>query len=180
MGTGSSPGLKSGRGVTLTPHPLLVPCSWKGRAIPLLPLWAVRPVQSLSACTRVHFTFTWTFLDMVCHPVPHVTQWPYHNFQHQQTPRNLSPSLNFQSPLATRLRVSLHPSIIVNTEKPGGLIPITPAQAIGHVPGQVVFNSQARHQFSYVRYPPTYPEGHYIHSTKYQSKHSSLLHKMLF
>jgi len=28
------------------------------RAIPLLPLWAVRPVQSLSACTSVHFTFT--------------------------------------------------------------------------------------------------------------------------
>ena len=24
------------------------------------PLWAVRPVQSLSACTRVHFTFTFT------------------------------------------------------------------------------------------------------------------------
>jgi len=35
-----------------------VPGSWKGRAIPLLPLWAVRPVQSLSACTRVQFTFT--------------------------------------------------------------------------------------------------------------------------
>jgi hypothetical protein len=46
--------------MTLTPHPLLVPRSWKGRAIPLLPLWAVRPVQSLSACTRVHFTFTFT------------------------------------------------------------------------------------------------------------------------
>ena len=30
----------------------------KSRAIPLLPLWAVQPVQSLSACTRVHFTFT--------------------------------------------------------------------------------------------------------------------------
>ena len=30
------------------------------RAIPLLPLWDVRPVQSLSACTRVHFTFTFT------------------------------------------------------------------------------------------------------------------------
>jgi len=28
--------------------------------IPLLPLWAVRPVQSLSACTLVHFTFTYT------------------------------------------------------------------------------------------------------------------------
>ena len=28
--------------------------------IPLLPLWAVRSVQSLSACTTVHFTFTYT------------------------------------------------------------------------------------------------------------------------
>jgi hypothetical protein len=56
MGTGSFPGAKSGRGVTLSHHPLLVPRSRKGRAIPLLPLWAVRPVQSLSACTRVHFT----------------------------------------------------------------------------------------------------------------------------
>jgi hypothetical protein len=36
MGTGSFPGVKSGRGVTLTPHPLLVPWSRKGRAIPLL------------------------------------------------------------------------------------------------------------------------------------------------
>jgi len=32
--------------------------SWKSRTIPLLPLLAVQPVQSLSACTRVHFTFT--------------------------------------------------------------------------------------------------------------------------
>ena len=40
------------------PPPLLVPWSRKSRAIPLLPLWAVRPVQSLSACTRVAFTFT--------------------------------------------------------------------------------------------------------------------------
>ena len=32
------PGVKSGQGVTLTPHPLLVPWSRKGRAIPLLPL----------------------------------------------------------------------------------------------------------------------------------------------
>ena len=56
MGTGSFPGVKSGLGGTLTPHPLLVPWSRKSRAIPLLPLWAVRPVQGLSACTRVHFT----------------------------------------------------------------------------------------------------------------------------
>jgi len=28
--------------------------------LPLLPLWTVRPVQSLSACTTLHFTFTFT------------------------------------------------------------------------------------------------------------------------
>ena len=53
MGTGSFPGVKI---VTLTPHPLLVPWSRKSRAIPLLHLLVARPVQSLSACTRVHFT----------------------------------------------------------------------------------------------------------------------------
>jgi len=56
MGTGSFPGVKNSRGVTLTPHPLLVPWSRKSRAIPLLPLWAVRPLKSLSACTRVHLS----------------------------------------------------------------------------------------------------------------------------
>jgi hypothetical protein len=63
MGTGSFPGRKSGRSVTLTPHPLQVPWSWKSRAIPLLPLWAVRPVLSLSACTWVHFTFTLLYIS---------------------------------------------------------------------------------------------------------------------
>ena len=57
MGTGSFPEVKSALGVALTLHPLLVPWSWKSRAIPLFPLWAARPVQSLSACTRVTFTF---------------------------------------------------------------------------------------------------------------------------
>ena len=51
MGTGSFLRVKSGRGVTLTLHSLLVPWSRKSRAIPLLHLWAVRPVQSFSACT---------------------------------------------------------------------------------------------------------------------------------
>jgi len=37
MGTVSFPGVKSGRGVTLTPHSLVVPWLWKSRAIPLLP-----------------------------------------------------------------------------------------------------------------------------------------------
>jgi hypothetical protein len=34
-------------------------------AITLLPLWAVQPVQNLSACTRVHSTFTVT-LPLYC------------------------------------------------------------------------------------------------------------------
>ena len=71
-GRGSFPGVKSGRGVTLTYHPLYChsqervelylyfpmgrtdcrePQCLYSRAIPLLPLWAVRSVQSLSACT---------------------------------------------------------------------------------------------------------------------------------
>jgi hypothetical protein len=40
MGTGFFPGVKYGRGVTLTIHPLVVPTSWKSRAIPLPTLWA--------------------------------------------------------------------------------------------------------------------------------------------
>jgi hypothetical protein len=63
IGNGSFPGVNSGKGVKLTPHPLLVPCLWKSRAIPLLPLCAVRAVQSLSTCTIVHFTFTFTILS---------------------------------------------------------------------------------------------------------------------
>jgi len=51
IGSESFAGVKSGQGVTLTPHPPLVPWSRKSRAIPLLPLWTVRSVQSLSACT---------------------------------------------------------------------------------------------------------------------------------
>jgi len=34
--------------------------------IPLLPLCAVRPVQSLSACTTVHFNFTYTSTPAMC------------------------------------------------------------------------------------------------------------------
>ena len=53
------PGLSRGKerpGRDADPSP---PSSTVGheRAIPLLPLWAVRLVQSLSVCTRVHFNF---------------------------------------------------------------------------------------------------------------------------
>ena len=58
MGTGSFPEVKSVRVVTLTPHPLLMPWSRKSRVTPLLPLWVVRPVQSLSAYTGCSLIFT--------------------------------------------------------------------------------------------------------------------------
>jgi len=49
---GLSWGVKCGRGVLLTTHPLLVPRSWKSSAIPLPTLWAT-PGLWLE-----HFTFT--------------------------------------------------------------------------------------------------------------------------
>jgi len=87
MGTGSFLVVKCGRVVTSTdPSNLILQQLRKSRAIPLLPyspyglyrasvpvqrctltlpipvlpLWTVQPVQSLSACTKVHFTFTCT------------------------------------------------------------------------------------------------------------------------
>jgi len=63
MGTGSFPGVKSGRGVTLTPHPLLVPWSRKSRALRLLSLWAGRSAQSLSALQGCMLPFTFTHIE---------------------------------------------------------------------------------------------------------------------
>ena len=60
MGTGTFPGVKSGRGLLLTSHPLLVPRSRKSRALPLL-VWTERPTQSLSTGTRAHFNLHVTF-----------------------------------------------------------------------------------------------------------------------
>ena len=40
MDSASFSGVKYGRGVLLTTHPLLVPWSWKNRAIPLPTFWA--------------------------------------------------------------------------------------------------------------------------------------------
>jgi len=42
MGTGSFPGVKSARGVTLTPQPLLVPLVMEEQCYTSTPLWAVR------------------------------------------------------------------------------------------------------------------------------------------
>ena len=75
MGTVSFPGVKSGRGVTLTPHPLLVPWSRKSTAIPLLPLRAVRPVQSLSTrtrCTLPYFILHSVYCISCCSHAAHI------------------------------------------------------------------------------------------------------------
>ena len=50
------PGGKERPGRDADPSPVQVSWSRKSRTIPLLLLWAVRSVQTLSACTRVHFT----------------------------------------------------------------------------------------------------------------------------
>ena len=61
MGTGSFPGVKYGRDVLLTTHPLLVPWSWKSRAIPLPTLWAITgPVTG---------TLYFSLLQLACHSV---------------------------------------------------------------------------------------------------------------
>ena len=70
MGAGSFPGVKSSRGVTLIHHPLLLPWSRKSRAIPLLPLWAKRPVQGCnfpSVCPYADasiWTVYWIFVKL--------------------------------------------------------------------------------------------------------------------
>ena len=72
MDTGSFPGVKSGRGVLLTTHPLLAPWSWKSRAIPLPTLLATTgPVRRslyiyhifhLQRCLHFYVYFILTFV----------------------------------------------------------------------------------------------------------------------
>ena len=50
MGTGSFSEVNSDRGVTLIPHPLLVPWSRKSTAIPLIPLWLYRASVPIQVC----------------------------------------------------------------------------------------------------------------------------------
>jgi len=56
------PGVKSGRGVTLTPHPLLMPWSRESRAIPILTLRATPGLYRASVpaqrCTLPYLFFT--------------------------------------------------------------------------------------------------------------------------
>jgi len=67
MGTGYFPGVKCGRGVLLILHPLLVPRSWKNRAIPLPtthPMGHTGPVTAtLYLTVRKHLR---TFMIIIC------------------------------------------------------------------------------------------------------------------
>ena len=56
MGTGSFPEVKNGRGVLLTATPSNAVVK-KEKSYTSTALWALQPVQSLSACKSVHFTF---------------------------------------------------------------------------------------------------------------------------
>jgi len=62
MGTGSFPGVESGRDVTLTPHPLPVLRSKNSRAIPILSLrafLAYKKVKPTYKCDRGPHDTTW-------------------------------------------------------------------------------------------------------------------------
>ena len=81
---GFFPGVKCGRGVLLTTHPLLVSRSWKSRAVPLPTLWATPGLW------RDHFTFTFTCtkrtaLTFVKH-VGYFQDTVYHDPSHLNNP----------------------------------------------------------------------------------------------
>ena len=119
-GTGSFPGTKERLGRDADLSPLLVPWSRKGSCIPLIPLWAVRPVQSLSACTRVHFTLPQCLykgaLYLTSVPVqvctlPYITfqiGWKIHTLQVGLLINLISPFINFNFPASSKIRIQLN------------------------------------------------------------------------
>ena len=72
MGTGSFPGVKSSLGVTLTPHPLLVPWSRKGRAIRLLLLWAITACTEPQCLYKGALYLYFTFAINICKRTYHL------------------------------------------------------------------------------------------------------------
>ena len=81
MGTGSFPGVKYGRGMLLTTHPLPVPWSWKSRAIPLPTLWATTgPITGklylyMTCQRRNHVCFSSLKMLAMCPSITHVPTW---------------------------------------------------------------------------------------------------------
>jgi hypothetical protein len=71
MDTGSFSGIKYGRGVLLTTHPLLVPWSRKSRAIPLSPTGPVTGLLYLYLylCSKhIHYLISYSFFRKILFP----------------------------------------------------------------------------------------------------------------
>jgi hypothetical protein len=69
MGTGSFPGVESGRGVTLTPHPRLVPRSKNGVELYLCSPWPIKRVKHtyiVIEVLTVALIFGGSFIQMSC------------------------------------------------------------------------------------------------------------------
>jgi hypothetical protein len=74
------------------------------RSIPLLPLWAVRPVQSLSACTRVTYTFSFDSANFTVQMSPRHWQLPQaHPIPRLHTAINVAPTRDFIYPLTDNI-----------------------------------------------------------------------------
>ena len=90
MGTGSFPGVESGRGVALTPHPLLVPRSKKqSRAIPLLSLRTFVAYKKRVKRTYNIASFNshdlWCFMYHCCKLSTHESVWHSPSYAHTPT-----------------------------------------------------------------------------------------------
>jgi hypothetical protein len=80
MGTGSFPGVESGRGVTLTPHPILMPRSKKqSRAIPILSLRAIVACKKSETYLHAPFTRTFPIIFTVFLMFPSLDRWQQHS-----------------------------------------------------------------------------------------------------
>ena len=92
VGTRSFPGVKCGRGVLLTTHPLLVPRSWKSRVIPIPPSGPhqacngiILPLPFFNLLVkRVSFLSNCAFAIAILDLISLVRLWPYVIMQPKQ------------------------------------------------------------------------------------------------
>jgi len=117
MGTGSFPGVKCGRGVLLTTHPLLVSRSWKSRAVPLPTLWGrTGPLTGtlyLLSTLNIIYTLQRTSLSGIFRSVD-VTHTPSHaDCQSQECEPKVTPCSRYLPPkLTVLLLVKKYPAIL--------------------------------------------------------------------
>jgi hypothetical protein len=103
IGTGSFPGVKSGWGVTLTPHPLLVPLvmkEWSYTSTPPMGRTACTEPQCLYKGALYHMIWYICYLQLVWQPVA-VVQY---TFKHKQYIEQHSSLITKSAGLASPLR----------------------------------------------------------------------------